>query len=391
MEGIEKIASQITCKDNYDCNSWGKNIKKICDVLQELCSKLSNLEFNKCSIEKLRKKIEETMKPLLKFPRWELIEWVEDVRVFLQYLQHRMDFLALISTEWPKWTFSAWLMKDVMYYFLKQRVLLDGIGRSEELRGYYYEYKVMPPKEGTPIKFHIIKIKDKSVWEEKNKKNWEERKKQLENKAIFLLNSEKDGKVNLKENILVAIPGGIVGYHAFFVILENIIRNAAKHSFSKKKHEVFNIIIEVIDDPYKPDEEWRFRIYDNVSKVCKGCKCKKNREDKKRIGPVIDDKVEKPEDCLVAYMNKALRQPLLKETGEVNRSNWGMAEIKIAATYLQQRDVSVLGEGGDKITGKGEEKEDFIIRAICSPIETLGYEFKIPKPKEVGIVCKKEK
>jgi hypothetical protein len=58
------------------------------------------------------------------------------------------------------------------------------------------------------------------------------------------------------------------------------------------------------------------------------------------------------------------------------------------------RDVQDIGEKDDKITGsmkdQNGEKEDFIIRAIESPIETLGFEFKVKKPKEVGIICTEE-
>jgi hypothetical protein len=90
-------------------------------------------------------------------------------------------------------------------------------------------------------------------------------------------------------------------------------------------------------------------------------------------------------------MNECLRHSLIKETGEIDKRHWGMAEMKIAAGYLQMRDVQDIGEKDDKITGsmkdQNGEKEDFIIRAIESPIGTLGFEFKVKKPKEVGIIC----
>jgi hypothetical protein len=194
----------------------------------------------------------------------------------------------------------------------------------------------------------------------------------------------------LDEDIPLAIPGGIVGYHAFYIILENIIRNGAKHDYTKGGYDHFDVVIEVLYDPdetiaiQKEDKKipaFLFRMYNNTSKIGDGLR-------------LWDDDSKKG-------MNNVLQTSIITETGELNKGNWGLAEMKIAAGFLQQRDISLIGDGKERITGKeandlkklgeSDSGSDAIIRAVESPIGTLGYEFYIPKPRTVGIVCSESK
>ena len=98
--------------------------------------------------------------------------------------------------------------------------------------------------------------------------------------------------------------------------------------------------------------------------------------------------------------------------GGVKKEDWGLAEMKIAAGYLQGRSIEYIGKVDDSITGKkiletpkgelddemlllagSDDKEpgsSAIIRAVASPIETLGYEFYMLQPQTVGIVLTKD-
>jgi hypothetical protein len=251
-------------------------------------------------------------------------------------------------------------------------------------------------KEFGRIKIHVFNLskigdgKDngiKELWNN-NQNSIEERKKQLNDQRVLLYSTDKDSKINIEKDIPIAIPGGIIGYHAFYVIIENIIRNSAKHGYAKNKEnkEELEIVIEFTDDLKEPHNYWRFRIYDNVSKI-------ENRINQNKRFRIFDvnEKEKTPEKDLVAFMNECLRHSLIKETGEIDKRHWGIAEMKIASGYLQMRDIQETGAEGDKITGSENDQdgsqEDFIIRAIESPIGTLGFEFKVKKPKEVGIVC----
>jgi len=410
MEKIIDLFSRIVIKEKKNISQFQEFFEEIgeiqigrtCDKIETLMSKLSNLEGYLKNL---------TSQDI----RWGILEWIEDTKTFFGYLQHRMDFLAQVSTEWPKWTFSAYLMKDIIKNFLMQRHLLDGIAKSEGLRGFYYEWeepykeflkgkskleknneKKKEEKEFGRIKirvFNLSKISDvkynqlKELWKKKHKSIYD-RKKQLNNSRVLLYSSDKDSHINIEKDIPIAIPGGVIGYHALYVIIENIIRNSAKHGYTKKRGDkgALEIVIEFTDDFKEPYNYWRFRIYDNVSKIERRI----SRNERFRIFDV-NEKNKTPEKNLVAFMNECLRHSLIKETGEIDRRHWGMAEMKIAAGYLQVRDVQDIGEKDDNITGsmkdQNGEKEDFIIRAIESPIGTLGFEFKVKKPKEVGIVC----
>ena len=345
-------------------------VERIADIstsLQDCSSEIQNNYQNaQAKVDEIKQKILE-IENILKNPtssdlRWGLAEWVEDTKNFFGYLQHRMDFLAQISTEWPEWTFSAYLMKDIMREFLSQRHLLDGIAKSEGLRGFYYDWEREYEKyleckksmddekkeEYGKIKFHVLNLScfDRENEQKKGEieKVWNQKiengeipekcrittrilqiiKELNEHKKRVLLYTKEQSEVNIEEgDIQIAIPGGIIGYHAFYVIIENIIRNSAKHSYTKYKHKSnikdLEIMIEFRDDPFKPDEMWLFRIYDNVSKI------NGNRlpgKEQKRFRTFPDDIPEyrvSPEEDLVAYMNWCLRRAIIKETGELEK------------------------------------------------------------------------
>jgi hypothetical protein len=79
--------------------------------------------------------------------------------------------------------------------------------------------------------------------------------------------------------------------------------------------------------------------------------------------------------------------------------------MKIAAGFLQRRNIDHIGSANDQIVGerinlnegdmdptaltKGREKlgSIFIIRAVPSPQQTLAFEFYLPKPRNIGICC----
>jgi hypothetical protein len=194
-----------------------------------------------------------------------------------------------------------------------------------------------------------------------------------------------------------------VGYQAFYVILENMIRNAAKHGFVKAPIEDINhldVVIEIFHDPQERIvvqthsgrwvPAWLLRIYDNVSFIKK----KYSSEGVLLWGKKDGDK----------GINHRLGTSIIE--GGVKKEDWGLAEMKIAAGYLQGRSIEHIGMVVQAITGprvetppKGELDDTMlrlgradarvtspIIRAIESPIGTLGYEFYMLRPKTVGII-----
>jgi len=143
----------------------------------------------------------------------------EDMRVLTEYLQERMDFIAQITSKIPEWSMPMRFEGQLMQNFYKQRILLNYIAFSEGLTAFEKDDK---DNVENKLKINISNFK-----EDKNKK---------------IINNEKDP--------LIAIPGGITGTHAFYTIIENIIRNAAKHSYNKKdnkQNKGLEVYIQIID------------------------------------------------------------------------------------------------------------------------------------------------
>jgi len=387
---------------SHGIDGWTKG-KGVDEIIDSICTDDDNIESKK--------------------KRKSLVYWSKDVQNLLKYLQQRQDFLAMVSTEWPEWTDVAYLMQDIMRWFFYQKQILDNIAASEGLSSHNYEKennKDNYEKENNKdIRFHVFLVPEE-LW------GWQacsiyDRFNQIKNncvsvkgqegelgcnsnnnncpscRRVLLYTDEKTGSGRLSDDIQVAVPGGVIGYHAFYVLLENIIRNAAKHSFEGSSETHLDVVIEILYDPKEEIginqkvEKWPaylFRIYNNVGKV---------QNDK----ILLWSKNENGE--IKKGINDYLGTPLIDETGKLKKECWGMAEMKIAAGFLQGRDIKKIGAGGENIygpygsdqkneflnLGKDSEGSNYIIRAIKSPLGTLGFEFYVRKPKMLGIVCKK--
>lgn len=234
---------------------------------------------------------------------WHLTERLEnsgvysndDIISFLRYLQRRMDFIAQVSTSVPSWCLTMqW--SELLNGFTKQICLLDNIARS------HLQDPTNPSKK---------------IFEEK-------------------LTVNREGKINLA----VSIPHGQIGAQAFYIILEGLIRNAAKYGQVKDKLE-FTITIE---DQWNDDGRgWQKDFYQ--------VKIRDNLTTKQKV---VED------------LNQKLAQPILDpETGELKTGDWGMKEIKISAAYLR-----MIRQ--EEIDTKFEEWKDG--KGVAPPIVTVKLE-----------------
>ncbi|MBQ7732183.1 MAG: hypothetical protein IJT68_10140 [Lentisphaeria bacterium] len=458
-----------------------------------------------------------------------------DDRVLYQYIQQRMDYIATITTDIPNWGASTMFVGDMMKTFFSQHHLLEFISGSEGLHAYSFQDPNLSlelrRKQENTIKLHIRRIgkgagklafnKDFKKTEEKT--DWDDVANAKANALHFICYPDRekihfidyveDRPIPLQEDTTLSIPGGVVGEHAFFTILENIIRNAAKHGWatSSKKEKNLEIYIDFIDNPDSDFVE--FTIWDNMSDVLKPIKKSEGGSAEKyiklfkvlasvkdilsaeidisesngdssnalapkkptrsewikkkfkglagKIGDISEENTEPDSDllsdfeknlddilknnrrefeqilckpltreeirmitrakkeardfdkCLPLHMcqQQLLEQPLITEQGELRRENWGLAEMRISAGYLQQRSITEIG-------GLEELKDDdFIVHVVAMPgvctcesnqnggircdakkcdnktncpIESklyhLGYRFKVWKPREMLIV-----
>lgn len=281
-----------------------------------------------------------------------------DDRVLYQYIQHRMDYIATVTTDFPSWTQPTMFIGEMMKTFLSQRHLLEHIVGSEGLHAWQYQnpsWRDRDP-EGC-IQFHIRKLKEGKWVDFIDYAEYCKGEAEAPYKK-----SEKDTQtqyLTLSDDVALAIPGGVVGQHAFFTILENIIRNVAKHDWCTAKRDLKNL--EIFIDFEDQEEDVRFCIWSKCSSA---------------------------NDNLVRSLEEKINASFIDKTGALRRENWGLAEMKISAGYLQRKDIGEIG-GLDNSSSKGAE----IIRPILvsengkdNSLSYLGYEFRVAKPKTIAFV-----
>jgi len=283
---------------------------------------------------------------------------VPDDQQLFKYIQQRLDFIATVTTEFPNWSQPMWFVKDVMRRFYMQRHLLNYIASADGLRA--YEPQGDDDAENQNSGRLVVKVRVKV-------------KKDKDNEFVEAVNpTDKAQEGKIAGDAQVAIPGGIIGQHAFYTILENIIRNSAKHGCKVSNGSAnCEITIDLEDD--KKKDYVVITIWDNVSNV-KG----KYGEKKK----------------LPDFLNSLLKQSFInRDSGELIKENWGLAEMKIAAGFLSGAAQSDISADGDKLLFDDNSKREGIIRAVAykpagngGAEERLGFQFAINKPKELLLV-----
>ncbi len=211
-----------------------------------------------------------------------------DISKFNNYLQQRMDFMARISTEWPDTGEYLFFFVDLIRGFLKQSLLLDKIINDDGIDGSKISFIISI--NGIPIKF----MRNKIFHENKNSENsWEAIGNSIQN------------------DVLIHLPGGMLGAQAFYIIIENMMRNSAKYN---KKLGEYIVQIEAIT---KDEFFFEIRIFDNFSKNCGGYK--------------LENAIE---GTLVTLLKEKLKDELIDITGKITQKYWGIHEMKIAAHFL---------------------------------------------------------
>ena len=242
---------------------------------------------------------------------------------FIGYLQERQDYIATIASSYIP-SFSPVNFKDSIYDELNpdlrferhhgndphnhnrpQNILLSYIAKSERLS----RLKTDGSQE------HDILLGYKSG-------------DKLFGLDSFSNNSD-DEALLLMRQLNFALPGGIVGRQAIFSIIENIIRNAAKHNNVQSN---LNLIFESIDgeDLKKDSDKFRQSISDdNLRNVYAWSS---DIEDIAILS--ITDNQECSEET-ITKLRRALRQPYIGKDAQTNK---GIKEIRISATWLRGED-----------------------------------------------------
>lgn len=250
------------------------------------------------------------------------------IATFLSYLKNRQEFLADVVSGTPQIQTSKSFINDLLRGIDDNRILLDRIsGVGED-----FKYKFDPKGK--------VKIEK----------------------------GENETKIT---DVQVAISNDVLGQQAFYIIIENIVRNTAKHSpCQNEKGCVFTF---KVNDCKLDNAYYEVIIYD-------------------------DSPTDKAEDT-IQKLNELINRPILDEsTQDLRQQGLGLIEMQTCAAYLCKIDIAdIEKEEFNTETDSGQLK---ILKAVKvnkdgdEVKETdekyyLGYRLYLPKSKELLIINRK--
>lgn len=270
------------------------------------------------------------------------------IRHTLQYIQERMDFIAtIVSTD--RFPYGPVNVKSQIFDELTPdefggrhdkattNFLLDYIVFSEDI-------SKQSNLSSSSIKLSLKLISDNGI-------KFGGQNKQENQKA-----KEEFAKLNL------AVPGGILGRHAIFTIIENVIRNSAKHDKESIPEDGLTVSIK-IDKDY-------LVIFDN----------------KKNANKEIDGAVLKEE------LNERYSKIKILSEGAIDKSNKGLKEILISALWLNNHALADWFGEYESISNKDKNKKlSEVLRVVAVDDngdmtdngENLGYYIALDRYEEV--------
>ncbi len=307
---------------------------------------------------------------------------------FIGYLQERQDYVATISTDYIPYGAPVNL-KDAVYDEL-----------NPDLR--YLRHKVDPHKnsenesdaKNKPANILLNYIAKSEGLSRENMKDDFSSQKDIrfgfisytggnENGTTFGFTSfnSSDRVLSQMRRINISLPGGLVGRQAIFSIIENLIRNAAKHGETSQV-ENLDFTFDLIDgsdisqgdciawEKRVTDKNWRV-LYEHALDI----------EDV-YILTITDNLPCKPE--VAKLLHEGLYESFVDETtGKMTTANKGIKEIRISSAWLR-------GEANEDVYLKyGETSRNALAPLVAvelSKNNNLRYMFCIRKNKTVAVV-----
>lgn len=287
------------------------------------------------------------------------------------YIRQKADFLAEIPTEPISSFSSAYFYRDVILPFITNPILMDCLAANEGARYRAWEDCALSIRFFTRAEDasrHEIRATIDGDPKENPQKAPETDQPGKGFMAPYGLRSLSDlsQEISLRitgeeEDVAIALPGTL-GQFAVYGILENLIRNAAKHNRGKMSDiegAGLTITLHVIEDPDDTDC-YRLLIYDNVTDPRKPTGSGEN----------IKDLHEKLQGILDA--------PITDERGKVRQEAWGLAEMVICGNLLVGSD-SFTNENDIVKAYPGTEAD---LGEAAGSSERLVYEFRVPKARQ---------
>jgi hypothetical protein len=212
-------------------------------------------------------------------------------------------------------------------------------------------------------------------------------------------------------NEWIDFPGGEVGAHAFYIILENVIRNSARHG--GQGDGTVRVFVHVIDDNQDDNDCVTVEIIDPRTRLnaygrpvgegqkegnYKNILAEKQVEelDRKGIYSLYKDKDGKPVrrdgtgaertklENLCREINSIMHdEEFLDDSGNPNPSYWGVREMQICANYLRRFPLSDL-------EGARGAQDGLVLEADCHTLPNgkycLKYRLKLLRARLIAAV-----
>lgn len=264
------------------------------------------------------------------------------VAYFNAYLKNRLDLLAAVGTSGETVMLNNKLFFQALFKnFERNQILLEHIsGKGDD---FLYRFNLT-----------------------------------LNDKPAGQINEK--GKFEINKDIEVAIPNDLLGDQALYLLLENIIRNTAKHgNYVSDKEVVFTINL---CDCHKEENFYIIEVSDDNCLEERFRDEKKSRKDDKKFKGITD---------IIKETNARIDKDILQDDFNIREGGWGTIEMKIACCYLSGlplRNIDNDAYRTDTVNNKLPIIEAFDKEVKVDEITKnhLAYRFYIQKPKSVLVV-----
>ena len=258
---------------------------------------------------------------------------------FNGFIQGRLDFIARALGESSSPPEPLFFFGDLMQGFFSQRVLLNTLLSDNGITIENMEFHIRLPKMEHPVVY-------KGVGDEHNHGNGELRHIHFEKNY----HQEGDGKVgkggdysvdcvNELKDVLISVPGGMVGRHAFYAFLENIMRNAAKYGTRPEGESDETKTLLVVRLTVK---EGAARQRDDGSGAkdvpCYWLEIDDNRSIDEPKKPEKGKK-KGTEGEVARTVRVHLNDPIITDDGKPQSEGHGIQEMKVCAEFLAGQDL----------------------------------------------------
>lgn len=245
--------------------------------------------------------------------------YIQGIRHLVSYVQERQDYIACIATQ-EEPSFTIINFKDDVYDFLNPdkkglRHNKESVNKVDNLLLHY-----MMRSEGIERPLFVDQIL-----------NSDEKSSVIVKFGNFSGDEKANNDLETMRNWNIAVPGGTMGRQAFFSIIENMLRNAAKHDSEKiKASKKMNLELSI--DCY--DKTSYERADESLKKVFKDYYLSNDfDEDYYYVSLTLNVKVE--EDTLKALREAVCENYIDPTTHQMIEKNKGIKEMRISAAWLR--------------------------------------------------------